>query len=59
MDQELWNTLFGWITGKQCFVPEGCPSPAEGILVYISIIVVVALVAYIERNQLLGALWRK
>lgn len=41
MDQSTWNLLFSWMTGEQCFVPEGCPPPAEGLLVYAAAVVAV------------------
>ncbi|MCJ7478579.1 MAG: hypothetical protein MUP63_00175 [Candidatus Nanohaloarchaeota archaeon QJJ-7] len=48
MDQSTWNLLFGWITGKQCFIPEGCSPPLSGITVYI---IILALI--------LGAVWKR
>lgn len=45
LDQSTWNTLFGWITGQQCFIPEGCTAPIEGIVVYaIALLVLAGLV---------------
>lgn len=35
LDQITWNMLFEWITGTRCFVPEGCPPPISGIVVYL------------------------
>lgn len=46
MDQNTWNLLFGWISGKKCLLPEGCPPPAEGVAVYAVLLFVVAGGAY-------------
>ncbi|MFB6245831.1 MAG: hypothetical protein ABEJ03_05805 [Candidatus Nanohaloarchaea archaeon] len=42
LDQKLWNLLFSWITGRKCFLPEGCSPPVAGILIYILITVAVS-----------------
>lgn len=59
MDQELWNLLFSGITEKQCFIPEGCSPPIGGLIIYFAALVLVIMVAYVERDQLMGTLWRK
>lgn len=57
MDQQLWNLLFGWITGRQCFIPEGCSPPAEGVALYLTVLLVVAAVAW-KRKEVKSA-WRR
>ena len=43
MDQETWNTLFSWITGRQCFIPEGCDPPLIGVLFYAGFLIFIGL----------------
>ncbi len=51
VSQGTWNTLFSWITGKQCLIPEGCPPPVEGVFVYGLLLVAIAGSAYyVHRN---------
>lgn len=54
MNQELWNLLFGWITGRQCFVPEGCNVPTSGIVVYLLLIaaVIASVVIYLNKDDI-------
>lgn len=33
MDQGTWNLLFGWMD-TQCFLPEGCTVPLDGVVFY-------------------------
>lgn len=50
MDPELWDALFGWMTGRQCFLPEGCTPPVGGILIYVAVIVaIIAAIRYREK----------
>ncbi|MFB6199644.1 MAG: hypothetical protein ABEJ83_02090 [Candidatus Nanohaloarchaea archaeon] len=44
MDQSSWNLLFGWITGKQCMLPEGCSVPIEGLAVYMIVFAAIILI---------------
>ncbi|MDY6765884.1 MAG: hypothetical protein SVW77_00800 [Candidatus Nanohaloarchaea archaeon] len=53
IDASAWNSLFGWITGKQCFLPEGCPPPAAGILVYLVLLAAVAALVW-HRDAVTG-----
>lgn len=46
MDQAVWNLLFFWITGEQCFIPEGCPPPVEGVIAYVLVAAVIAAGGY-------------
>lgn len=54
MNQELWNLLFGWITGRQCFLPEGCNVPTSGIIVYLLLIaaVIASVVIYLNKDDI-------
>lgn len=53
MDQGLWNLLFGWLTGKQCMIPEGCNPPVTGIIIYTSAIIISVIGLYFlyERRE--------
>lgn len=58
IQQRTWNLLFGWLTGKQCFIPEGCPPPAVGVAFYGLLVAVVSGAAYyLYRNGIPE--WRK
>ena len=64
MDQETWDVLFGWLTGQQCFIPEGCEPPLIGILFYLGILVLIALLTaeVVKREDEIMELiheWRK
>ncbi|MFB6146048.1 MAG: hypothetical protein ABEJ99_06140 [Candidatus Nanohaloarchaea archaeon] len=59
MNQQLWNQLFAWITGTKCFIPEGCSAPALGIVFYLGVVLLVAAAIYLERERLVGILWKK
>lgn len=52
ISQGLWNTLFGWMSSKQCFLPEGCAVPVVGVAVYLFIIVFIVTVLYWLRNDI-------
>jgi hypothetical protein len=52
LSQSTWNLLFSWITGKQCFIPEGCNPPVEGIFVYLVILLVIVLALW-KREELI------
>lgn len=54
MNQELWNILFGWITGRQCFLPEGCNPPLAGVVIYLLIIagIISTAVIYLNRDNI-------
>lgn len=58
MEPSTWNLLFGWITGRQCFIPEGCGIPAEGILVYSLIPAAVLLAAAYWKREELTERWQ-
>ena len=47
MDQQTWNALFSWITGRQCFLPEGCQPPMSGIILYALILIAIGVVSAI------------
>lgn len=47
MEQETWNILFSWLTGKQCFVPEGCNPPFIGIVFYLGTILLTGLITFL------------
>lgn len=59
MDQSTWNLLFGWMQGEQCFLPEGCPPPVEGILFYLAVVIIIvaAYLHYSDSEVLDG--WRR
>lgn len=59
MNQELWNLLFSWSTGRQCMLPEGCSAPLDGMLIYIGLVALLGGLIYIERGQLVAMTWRK
>lgn len=64
MEQESWNTLFGWLTGRQCFIPEGCEPPLIGVVVYAVFLIALGLVsaALIRREDEIKGLiqgWRR
>ncbi|MFB6190024.1 MAG: hypothetical protein ABEJ91_00450 [Candidatus Nanohaloarchaea archaeon] len=50
MDQSTWNLLFGW-TGRQCFIPEGCPPPSGGVIAYAALTTVVAAALYLAYRR--------
>lgn len=52
IDQSLWNTLFSWMSPKQCMLPEGCILPWQGVLVYVALIVFVAALVYWFRDAI-------
>lgn len=51
LDQSTWNLLFGWMTGRQCFLPEGCTLPMTGVLVYAVILAGITLLVW-KRDML-------
>lgn len=58
VEPETWNLLFGGLTGRKCFIPEGCPPPILGVVVYSLLVAgVVAAAYYVYRNGVLG--WKK
>lgn len=64
MDQETWNTLFGWLTGQQCFIPEGCNPPLIGIIFYAGVLVAIGLVTAVavkNEEKIIAKIksWRK
>lgn len=46
ISRDLWNTLFSWMSGQQCFLPEGCDVPLQGVLVYVAILMFFAVLLY-------------
>lgn len=52
ISQSLWNTLFGWMSGTRCFLPEGCAVPPVGVAVYLFILAVVAVIVYWYRHDI-------
>lgn len=54
MNQGLWNLLFGWITGRQCFLPEGCNIPLSGVVVYLLLLaaIISTVVIYLNRDNI-------
>lgn len=52
---DLWNLLFGWMSGQQCFLPEGCDVPVQGMLVYLVILVFLAVLVYWFRHDIRDA----
>ncbi len=57
LPQDLWNTLFGWMSAKQCMLPEGCALPLQGVLVYVVALVFIVVMVYWFRDDIItGAL---
>ena len=44
MNQSTWNLLFGWMTEKQCMLPEGCSIPLEGLAAYMIVFAAIILI---------------
>lgn len=62
MPQDWWNTLFGWMSPKQCLLPEGCVVPVQGVLVYVGVIVFIAVIVYWFREDIVEtalSLWER
>lgn len=52
LSQGLWNTLFSWMSTKQCMLPEGCDVPLSGVGVYVAVVVFVAVMVYWFRTDI-------
>lgn len=53
IDQDTWNTLFSWMSGTECMLPEGCPVPLQGVAVYVFIVVFIAVMLYWNRHAII------
>lgn len=52
IDPETWNTWFGWMTGQECPLSEGCPIFWQGVLVYLFVAVFVLAILYWSRRDI-------